>query len=77
MMHRPGLLPAFLISQKSEIFDSFPPGEAFGAVESIASGPGIGAQSNTHTQRIQAATRPPVSGVCNIKWVVGYAKCVG
>ena len=23
-------LPAFLISQKSEIFDSFPPGEAFG-----------------------------------------------
>ena len=28
---RPGRLsPAFLISQKSEIFDSFPPGEAFG-----------------------------------------------
>ena len=28
-----GFVPAFLISQKSEIFDSFPPGEAFYKLE--------------------------------------------
>jgi hypothetical protein len=28
--------PAFLISQKSEIFDSFPPGEAFGCCRTSA-----------------------------------------
>ena len=30
-MQNVGFLPAFLISQKSKIFDSFPPGEAFGS----------------------------------------------
>ena len=32
----PRLPPAFLISQKSKIFDSFPPGEAFGRCRASA-----------------------------------------
>ena len=40
------LLPAFLIRQKSKIFDTFPPGEGLGAGEGLGTGEGLGAGEN-------------------------------